>query len=83
MGTLGLGVAGLGTVGNLWTAYQGNQLAKKQFSFARDTTNTNLRNQTQSYNNRVEDRLTARGVAQGNSPEEIRAQIARYSLPSR
>lgn len=62
MGTLNTGFKGLATLGNLWGAFQGNKLARKQFSAAQDAYNTNVTNQIKSYNTSLEDRIRSRYV---------------------
>lgn len=59
-GTLNTGFKGLATLGNLWGAFQGNKLARKQFGLARDAYNTNLTNQIKSYNTTLEERIKGR-----------------------
>jgi hypothetical protein len=58
--TLQTGLQGLATIGNLWGAFQGNKLARKQLSLATDAYNTNLTNQIKSYNTQLEDRIRGR-----------------------
>ena len=60
MGTLNTGFKGLATLGSLWGAFQGNKLARKQFSAAQDAYNTNLTNSIKSYNTQLEDRIRGR-----------------------
>lgn len=60
MGTLQTGLQGLSTIGNLWGAYQGNKLARKQLALATDAYNTNLTNSIKSYNTQLEDRIRGR-----------------------
>ena len=90
-GDLGLGfdmptgkllLNGLGTLGQLWTGFQGAKLAKKSFEHTRDITNANLNNQISSYNTAIEDRARARFVGEGrgeNSAQE-REYVARNRL---
>lgn len=61
-GTLQTGLQGLSTIGNLWGAFQGNKLARKQLALATDAYNTNLTNQIKSYNTSLEDRIRSRYV---------------------
>ena len=73
---------GLGTLGQLWTGFQGAKLAKKSFEHTRDITNANLNNQISSYNTAIEDRARARFVGEGrgeNSAQE-REYVARNRL---
>ena len=73
---------GLGTLGQLWTGFQGANLAKKSFEHTRDITNANLNNQISSYNTALEDRARARFVGEGrgeNSAQE-REYVARNRL---
>jgi len=60
--TLGTAFKGLATLGSLWGAFQGNKLARKQFSAAQDAYNTNVTNQIKSYNTSLEDRIRSRYV---------------------
>lgn len=78
--TLKLGLGGLQTVGNLWAAFQAQNLAKKQFNFTKDITNTNLANQIQSYNTSLADRSRSRAAVEGQSQSEAQAYIDQNSL---
>ena len=53
---------GLSTVGNLWGAYQGNKMARKQLALSTDAYNTNLTNQIKSYNTQLEDKIRGRSA---------------------
>lgn len=67
LGTAKVGVDALAAVGGLYNAYQSNKLAKEQFAFAKEVTNTNLNNQIKTYNTTLEDRALARGRLNGDA----------------
>lgn len=76
--TLRTGLQGLATIGNLWGAFQGNKLARKQLSLATDAYNTNLTNQIKSYNTQLEDRIRGRhsptnAIGQAEADRQIEA----------
>ena len=78
MGTLNTGFKGLATLGNLWGAYQGNKLARKQLALSTDAYNTNLTNQIKSYNTQLEDRIRGRhaptnAIGQAEATKQIEA----------
>lgn len=81
--TLDLGLSGLKTLGSLWAAMQSAKIAKKQLNFTRDVTNTNLANQTQSYNTILADKARARGRVEGKSDAQVSDYIAQNSLAKR
>lgn len=78
--TLRMGLSGLNTLGNLWGAWQAQGLARDQLNFTRNVTNTNLNNSIQSYNTALADRARARGVAEGQSSDEVNNYIASNRL---
>ncbi len=80
LGTGQLVLGAIGTLGNLWAAFQAQKLAKEQFDFQKGVTNTNLANQIQSYNTSLVDRINARSFMQGDSQETTDAYIAANSL---
>lgn len=75
-----MGLGGLNALGNIYGALQANKLAKNQFSFAKDVTNTNLNNQIKSYNTALEDRARSRAVAENRDQSTADAYIAANRL---
>jgi hypothetical protein len=73
-------LSGIQSLGNMWAAFQSAKLAKKQFKFTKDITNTNLRNQIQSYNTALTDRITSRAHTQGMSKDEAQSYLSAHSL---
>lgn len=83
IGTGQLVLGGIGTIGNLWAAWQAQNLAKEQFNYQKGITDTNLANQIQSYNTALTDRINARGFMQGDSQSTINQYIQDNSLRDR
>ena len=83
LGTGQLVLGGIGTIGNLWSAWQAQKLAKEQFNYQKGITDTNLANQIQSYNTALSDRMNARGFVQGDSQSTIDQYIEENSLRDR
>jgi hypothetical protein len=48
------------TLGSLWNSFQQNKLAKQSFNFQKQAYETNLANQTKTYNTELEDRIRSR-----------------------
>lgn len=65
IGTAQLGLGGLQALMGMFGASKANKLAKDQFKFTKDVTNTNLANQIQSYNTALTDRSNTRAVMEG------------------
>jgi hypothetical protein len=80
LGTGQLALSGLGSLGNLWTSFQAQDMAKKQFGLMSGLLNTNLTNSIRSYNTALADRARARGVAEGQSQEQVQDYVSRNSL---
>lgn len=81
--TANLALSGLGTIANIWAAFQAQKLAKQQFNFTKDFANTNLANQVQSYNTTLADRARSRGFTEGQAPGVTAAYISQNSLPKK
>lgn len=79
-GGAGMILGGVQVLGNLWNSYQSHKLAKEQMGFAREQWDTNLANQTQTYNTALEDRIRGR-YAQGTRTEaQLQGEIDKHSL---
>ena len=70
LGTLNMGVNALAAIGGLYSAFQSNKLAKDQFNFTKEVTNTNLNNQIKTFNTTMEDRARARARLDGHADPE-------------
>ncbi len=68
-------LGGVQTIGSIWNAWESQKLAKKQFAFQKDVTETNLRNQIQAYNTTLEDRGRSRANTEGQSAEVAQSYV--------
>lgn len=71
-----LALSGLQTLSNLWGAFQSNKMAKDQLKFAKETTNTNLNNQIQTYNTSLADRINSRAKVNGQNQQSVDEYLA-------
>lgn len=71
---------GLGGLGQVYTSLKGLGLAKDQLKFQRESYQTNLANQTQSYNTALEDRIRARYHTEGRSSADVDSYLKKHSL---
>lgn len=53
-------LGGIGTLANIWSAWQANKLARDSLDFQKKAYKTNLENTTKSYNTQLEDRAASR-----------------------
>ena len=67
VGTGQLALGGLGALNSIYNGFQSGKLAKDQFKFTKDVTNTNLNNSIKSYNTQLSDRINSRAAVQGES----------------
>lgn len=80
MPTLQFGLSGIKTISDLIGGFKSQKLAQESFDFSKKYAETNLRNSTQSYNDRMEDRLNTRGMVAGTKQEDTAAEIQRRKL---
>ena len=80
MGTAQLALGGLQTIGNLWGAFQANKMAKKQFKYTKEVTDTNLNNSIKSYNTALSDRINSRAVVNGLTQDQVNSYLSSNSL---
>lgn len=78
--TAQLGLQGLSSLAGLYGAFSANRLARDQFNFTKDVTNTNLTNQIQSYNTALADRARSRAVAEGRDQASADDYVDRNRL---
>lgn len=78
--TAQLALQGIGTIGSLYNAFQMQKLAKKQFNFTKDVTETNLANQIQSYNTALSDKIGSRAKMQGMSAAQAQSYMDQNKL---
>lgn len=81
-GVEGLGsiASGLASLGQLYGALQGIGIARKQLKLSERAFETNLGNQTQSYNTSLEDRIRSRYATEGRGASEADAYLREHSL---
>ena len=79
--TMKVGVDALSAIGGLYNAFQSNKLAKDQFAFTKEVTNTNLNNQIKTFNTTMEDRARARARLDGR--EDIEGYTQDYTNKNR
>jgi len=79
-GGAGLVLGGIQVLGNLWSSFQAHKMAKEQMAFAREQWDTNLANQTQTYNTALEDRIRGRYATGTKTEGELQSQIDEHSL---
>lgn len=72
-------MSGIGSLGQAYAAVKGVGMAKKQYNFQKKAWETNLQNQTQSYNTQVEDRANSRANFSGDQ-NKATDYIKKHSL---
>jgi hypothetical protein len=74
------GIAAIGTLGSLWNSFQQNKIAKKSLALQERTFETNLGNQTKTYNTELEDRIRTRYASEGRDSSEADAYVEKNKL---
>lgn len=80
IGTGQLALGGLQTLGNLWTAWNANQLAQKSFNFQKQLSSDNYTNQADSYNTNLTGLESARASMENLTPAQVSAYDKANSL---
>jgi hypothetical protein len=80
LGKVGVGLQALQSLAGMWMGMKQLSLAKKQFRFQKDITNTNLANQIKSYNTALSDRARSRGFTEGQSQSQIDGYVRDNSM---
>ena len=75
-----IGLGAIQTLGSLWNSFQQNKIAKKSLALQERTFETNLANQTQTYNTELEDRIRTRYDSERRDSSEADSYIARNKL---
>lgn len=78
MPTAQLGLQGIGALGNLWSAFQAGNMAKKQFGLQRDMANANLNNQISSYNTALESKARDASMMRGDTGSAVGSYVDDY-----
>lgn len=79
-GKLNTVIGGVQVLGSLWNSFQQHKMAKEQMKFAREQWDTNVQNQTQTYNTALEDRIRARHFTEGRGGGETDQYLKKHSL---
>lgn len=80
MGNLSKVLEGLGAIGNVWTGWEANNLARDELSFQQDSYKTNLANQISAFNMALEDRARTGAIQNGTSASDRDAYIDKYKM---
>jgi hypothetical protein len=77
-----LALGGLSSLAGLFASQKALGLAEDQFDFTKKTTNTNLRNQAQSYNTALEDKINSRAAMEGRDSKYVQDYLTKNRLSS-
>jgi hypothetical protein len=73
-------LGGLQTIGGLWNAWEQRKMAQQQFNYKKEITESNLKNQIQSYNTTLEDRSRSRAFTEGQDAATAQTYIDKNRL---
>ena len=73
-------IGAIGTLGSLWNSFQQSKIAKKSLQLQERTFETNLANQTKTYNTELEDRIRTRYDTERRDPGEADTYIEKNKL---
>ena len=77
---IGGAAQGIGAAFGIYNAFQQQKMAKQQFAFQKEAYYTNLRNQKQSYNTQLQDRINGRHSSAERTQEQKQADYEKYKL---
>jgi len=77
---IGLVVGGIQTLGSLWNSYQQQKIAKEQLALQRQAFQTNLTNNTKTYNTALADRIRSRYVTEGKTSAQANQYLSANKL---
>lgn len=77
---LKLGMGAVQALGGMWNSYNQNKMAKQALALQTRAFETNLANQTQTYNTGLEDRIRSRYAAEGRGQGETQAYLDKHKL---
>jgi len=77
-----VGLGAISTLGSLWNSFQQNKIAKKSLALQERTFETNLKNQTKTYNTELTDRIENRYRSEGreNYQEQADSYVDKNKL---
>ena len=73
-----MGLGAISTLGGLWNSFQQSKIAKKSLQLQTKAFETNLKNQTQTYNTELEDRIRNRYAGGGATGADLDNKTASY-----
>ena len=80
IGTGQLALNGLSTLGNLWTAWNAQQLAQQSFNFNKTLASDNYANQAQAYNTQLGNIESERASMTNQTPAQAQAYVQQHSV---